>query len=59
MIDYSKSKIYTIRSNNYTSQIYVGSTTQQLSKRWGEHKHDGCINPLRFLYRTINNEWDH
>ena len=58
MIDYSKSKIYTIRNQNDTSLIYVGSTTQQLSKRWGEHKGKSRVYPLRLLYRTINNPWD-
>ena len=58
MIDYSKSKIYTIRNQNDTSLIYVGSTTQPLSKRWGEHKNDSKLCPLRKLYRIINGEWD-
>ena len=58
MIDYSKSKIYTIRNQNDTSLIYVGSTTQQLSKRWGEHKSDSKLCPLRKLYRLINGKWD-
>ena len=58
MIDYSKSKIYTIRSQSDTGLIYVGSTTQPLSKRWGEHKGKSRVYPLRLLYRTINNEWD-
>ena len=58
MIDYSKSKIYTIRNQNDTSLIYVGSTTQKLSKRWGEHKDKSRTYPLRLLYQTINNKWD-
>ena len=58
MIDYSKSKIYRIINQNDTSLIYVGSTTQSLSKRRGEHKGKSRIYPLRLLYRTINNEWD-
>ena len=58
MIDYNKSKIYTIRSKNHTNLIYVGSTTQQLSKRWGEHKVKSRIFPMRKLYRIINGKWD-
>ena len=58
MIDYSKSKIYTIRNKKDTSLIYVGSTTQQLSKRWGEHKKKSTQIPLRPLYRAINDDWD-
>ena len=38
MRDYSKSKIYTVRCRNDHTLIYVGSTTQSLSKRWGNHK---------------------
>ncbi len=38
MPDYSKSQIYTIRNKNDNSLIYVGSTTQPLSKRWYSHK---------------------
>ena len=38
MSNYSKSKIYTVRCRNDDTLIYVGSTTQPLSKRWGDHK---------------------
>lgn len=34
--DYSKSKIYTIRSHQ-TDKYYIGSTTQSLSKRFSKH----------------------
>ncbi len=34
MPDYSKSKVYTVRCHLDQSLIYVGSTTQALSKRW-------------------------
>lgn len=37
MPDYQKSKIYVIRSAQ-TDQVYVGSTTQRLSKRFYDHK---------------------
>jgi hypothetical protein len=37
MIDYSKGKIYTIRSHQ-TDKIYIGSTTQPLSERFRDHK---------------------
>jgi len=36
-IDYSKGKIYCIRSPN-TDLIYIGSTCQKLSQRMGEHR---------------------
>ena len=37
MPNYSNAKIYTIRSHQ-TDKIYVGSTTQKLSTRMGEHR---------------------
>jgi hypothetical protein len=36
-IDYTKGKIYCIRSPN-TDLIYIGSTCQKLSQRMGEHR---------------------
>ena len=41
MPDYNKGKIYTIRCRSDNTLIYVGSTTQPLAKRWGEHKPRG------------------
>ncbi len=38
MPDYKKGKIYTIRCKDDPTLIYVGSSTQQLSQRWQEHK---------------------
>lgn len=37
MPDYKKGKIYSIRSHQ-TDEIYIGSTTQQLSKRMATHR---------------------
>lgn len=37
MSDYSKGKIYAIRSHSI-DKVYVGSTTQPLSKRMAEHR---------------------
>lgn len=37
MPDYSKGKIYAIRSHQ-TEQIYIGSTTQTLAQRLGKHR---------------------
>ncbi len=56
MPDYSKGKIYTIRCYNDTSLIYVGSTTQQLSQRWTDHKQHSTqdINKNRLIYKTID-----
>jgi hypothetical protein len=38
MTEYQNSKIYTIRCHTDKDIIYVGSTTQPLNKRWGDHK---------------------
>ena len=56
MPDYSKGKIYTIRCYNDTSLIYVGSTTQQLSQRWTDHKQHSTQdrNKNRLIYKTID-----
>jgi hypothetical protein len=60
MPNYQQGKIYTIRCRTDDTLIYVGSTIQPLSKRWGEHKvhskQEKCKN--RVIYTTINNEWD-
>lgn len=37
MVNYNNSKLYTIRSHSCPDLIYVGSTTQRLSKRMYEH----------------------
>ena len=57
MPNYSQGKIYTIRCYYDTSLIYVGSTTQPLSKRLGCHKTLSKTNPNTFVYSTINGEW--
>ena len=59
MRDFSKGKIYTIRCRSDVSKIYVGSTTQPLSKRWGDHKHcwkSGNHLPFHKLIEDIN-DW--
>ena len=43
MVDYSNGKIYKIWSAQ-TERIYVGSTTQSLSKRMAAHRYDMKIN---------------
>jgi len=39
MPDYSKAKLYTIRSH-HTDKIYIGSTCERLSKRLFQHRRD-------------------
>ena len=60
MPDYTKGKIYTIRCRTDDTLIYVGSTIQPLSVRFGGHKKASrrinCQNIL--LYKTINHNWD-
>ena len=38
MVNYKNGKIYSIRCYSDDTLIYIGSTTQTLSKRWGDHK---------------------
>jgi hypothetical protein len=57
MKDYSKSKIYTIRCLTDENLIYVGSTIEPLSKRWGGHKTDSKRSNM-LLYQAINGEWE-
>ena len=60
MPDYTKGKIYTIRCKTDDTLIYVGSTIQPLSVRFGGHKKASrqinCQNML--IYKTINHNWD-
>ena len=58
MPDYNKGKIYTIRCRTDNTLIYVGSTIQPLAVRWGEHKRRSKIDTNRYIYTTINNNWD-
>src|SRR3990167_8898674 len=50
MVNYSNSKIYTIRSYS-TDMVYIGSTTQSLSVRMAEHRCDY----KRYLAGKFNN----
>jgi hypothetical protein len=57
MPDYKNGKIYTIRCRDDELLVYVGSTTQQISQRWQDHKSD-CSNINgkkydRLLYKTM------
>lgn len=52
MPDYSKGKIYTIRCRTDNTLIYVGSTVNPLSKRWGQHK-GATISKKYDLYNCI------
>ena len=60
MPSYQEGRIYTIRCRTDNTLIYVGSTTQPLAKRWGEHKKasrtEKCQN--RLIYKTINGNWN-
>jgi hypothetical protein len=60
MPNYQDGKIYTIRCRTDNTLIYVGSTSQPLTKRWGDHKNNSkCIKYQNILlYKTINNNWD-
>ena len=58
MPDYSKGKIYTIRNYDDIDLIYVGSTTQKLTDRFGQHKRDCFKYPNYLLYSKVNNNWN-
>ena len=52
-MDYQNGKIYCIR-NSINDEIYVGSTTQRLSKRFSKHKSDMKVLSGK-LYQKMNN----
>ena len=60
MPDYTKGKIYTIRCRTDDTLIYVGSTIQPLSVRFGGHKvkSNNAKYQNNLLYRNINHNWD-
>lgn len=53
MPNYLNGKIYTIRYRNDNSFIYVGSTCQELYKRWGKHKNNLKLNLKTIFYEKI------
>jgi hypothetical protein len=53
MPNYGKGKIYTIRFTN-DDEVYVGSTIQPLSVRFGGHKRDKD----KSVYKYINDKYD-
>jgi len=56
MPDYQKGKIYTIRCRDDDTLIYVGSTIQPLSVRWGGHKKAMIKKPHRPLYKNMSDK---
>ena len=56
MPDYSKGKIYTIRNHNDITLIYVGSTIQPLSVRFGRHKSTPKHQPSS-NFHTLVEDW--
>ena len=57
MPNYQNGKIYTIRCKTDNNLIYVGSTTQTLAQRLGQHK-SKSHKDSRNLYKIINNQWE-
>ena len=53
MPNYNNGKIYIIRFHN-SNEIYIGSTTQSLAVRYGNHKQ----NSNSSLYKVINNKYN-
>lgn len=55
---YKRGVIYTIRNRNDDTLIYVGSTINNLSKRFNNHKSKCKIGKEYNLYKhIINNDW--
>ena len=55
---YKRGKIYTIRCRYDDTLIYVGSTIETLSKRFGGHKADSKRKMSMSLYTYVNKDWD-
>ncbi len=56
MPDYTKGKIYTIRFNE-SNEIYIGSTTQPLAVRFGEHKRKKDSSVSKLINEKYNGDW--
>ena len=56
MPNYSNGKIYTIIFHN-SNEIYIGSTTQSLAVRFGEHKKDKTISLNKLINSKYNGNW--
>ena len=52
MTDYSKGKIYKIL-NNIDDEIYIGSTSETLSRRMTRHRSLANTNPYNKLYKHM------
>ena len=57
MPNYQDGKIYTIRCRSDNELIYVGSTTQTLSRRMTTHRANSKIRPNTKLYSKVNGNW--
>ena len=56
MPNYSNGKIYTIRFHN-SNEIYIGSTTQSLAVRFGEHKRRKSSTVYKLINSKYNGDW--
>ncbi len=57
MPDYSKGKIYSIRFYDDDKLIYIGSTIQTLSKRFGMHKTDLKCSLYQYIQEYYNGDF--
>ena len=53
---YEKSKIYKLQCES--GHFYIGSTSNTLAKRLGQHKASAIIRPECRVYKHINGEWN-
>lgn len=58
--NYTSGKIYTLRCKDDENLVYVGSTINLLSARYGRHKYNSKKDQYKNnkLYSTINGCWD-
>ena len=57
MPDYSKGKIYTIRFIDNDKLMYIGSTIQSLSVRFGGHKRSTDISLHQYIQNNYNGDF--
>ncbi len=58
MPDYSKGKIYTIRFTDNIEVVYIGSTIQPLTVRFGGHKRTKHSSVYQYIQDNYNGEWN-
>lgn len=58
MPNYSKGQIYSIRFYDNDNHIYIGSTVQPLSVRFGGHKRNVCCSLYQYIHKAYNGDFN-